>query len=158
MPTQTREGLEISVTDGGEMIAGSTEEMPFLMESITQEREIYFIHEAALILATRILSRHTTLVPLSSVALKLWENHKLQRMVPLRTCTLPKNFDLDISTRQRIQRQIDLGHQQDPAAVIAYAMMLLDIEEDWIGCPRTPAPVARVLHTRTHRSNSLLPH
>jgi hypothetical protein len=24
-------------------------------------------------------------------------------------------------------------------------MMLLDIEEDWLGCPRTPTPVARVL-------------
>jgi hypothetical protein len=71
-------------------------------------------------------------------------------MVPLRTDTLPKNLDLenldlDITTRQRIQRQIDLGHQEDPAAVIAYAMMLLDIEEDWLG-PRTPTPVARVLH------------
>jgi hypothetical protein len=59
--------------------------------------------------------------------------------------TLAKNLNLDISTMQRIQRQIDLGHQQDPAAVIAYAMMLLDIEEDWLGCPRTPAPVAQVL-------------
>jgi hypothetical protein len=25
-------------------------------------------------------------------------------------------------------------------------MMLLDIEEDWIGLPRTPAPQARMLH------------
>jgi hypothetical protein len=25
-------------------------------------------------------------------------------------------------------------------------MMLLDVEEDWIGCPRTPTPVAQVLH------------
>jgi hypothetical protein len=25
-------------------------------------------------------------------------------------------------------------------------MMLLDIEEDWIGCPRTPTPVAQGLH------------
>src|ERR1700733_1374045 len=110
--------------------------MPRLREPITQYREFYFVNRAALILATRILSRHATLVPLSSMALKLWENHKLQRTVPLRTYTFPKNLDLDldISTRQRIQRQIDLGHQQDPAAVIAYAMMLLDIEEDWIGC------------------------
>jgi len=46
----------------------------------------------------------------------------------------------------RIQRQIDLGHQPDPAAVIAYAMLLLDIEEDWIGLPRTPAPQPRTLH------------
>jgi hypothetical protein len=53
---------------------------------------------------------------------------------------------LDITTRDRIQRQIDLGHHKDPAAVIAYAMLLLDIEEDWIGLPRTPAPQARVLH------------
>jgi hypothetical protein len=78
-------------------------------------------------------------------------------MVPLRTDTLPKNLTLDLTldtldltldmtTRERIQRQIDLGHQQDAAAVIAYAMMLLDIEEDWIGCPRTPAPEARMLH------------
>jgi len=64
----------------------------------------------------------------------------------LRTDNLPENLDLDISTRQRIQRQIDLGHQQDPAAVIAYAMLLLDAEEDWIGLPRTPTPAARVLH------------
>ncbi|MCU1223394.1 MAG: hypothetical protein JWQ42_1487 [Edaphobacter sp.] len=47
---------------------------------------------------------------------------------------------------QRIQRQIDLGHHQDPAAVIAYAMLLLDVEEDWIGFPRIPAPEAPVLH------------
>ena len=64
----------------------------------------------------------------------------------MRNDTLPKSLDLDTSTQQRIQRQIDLGHQQDPAAVIAYAMMLLDIEEDWLPCPRTPAPEARVLH------------
>jgi hypothetical protein len=51
-----------------------------------------------------------------------------------------------MTTRDRIQRQIDLGRHQDPAAVIAYAMMLLDIEEDWLGFPRTPAPEARVLH------------
>jgi hypothetical protein len=63
----------------------------------------------------------------------------------LRTSTLSENLDLDISTRQRIQRQIDLGHQQDPAAVIAHAMMLLDIEETWLG-PRTPTPVAQVFH------------
>jgi hypothetical protein len=71
-------------------------------------------------------------------------------MVPLRNDTLPKNLDLeildlDLTTRERIQRQIDLGHQEDPAAVIAYAMMLLDIEEDWLG-PRTPTPVAPMLH------------
>ena len=48
----------------------------------------------------------------------------------------------------RIQRQIDLGHHQDPAAVIAYAMLLLDIEEDWIGLPRTPAPQARMPRQR----------
>jgi hypothetical protein len=54
--------------------------------------------------------------------------------------TLPTNLNLDPTTMQRIQRQIDLGHQQDPAAVITYAMMLLDLEEDWIGCPRTLAP------------------
>jgi hypothetical protein len=124
--------------------------MPSLWEPITRYREIYLIYRAVLILATRILSRHKTLVPLGSVALKLLENHKLQRMVPLRTDTLPKNLDLenldlDITTRQRIQRQIDLGHQEDPAAVIAYAMMLLDIEEDWLG-PRTPTPEARVFH------------
>jgi hypothetical protein len=64
----------------------------------------------------------------------------------LTNATLPNSLDLDISTRQRIQRQIDLGHQQDPAAVIAYAMLLLDVEEDWIGFPRTPTPVAQVLH------------
>jgi hypothetical protein len=64
----------------------------------------------------------------------------------LRNYTLPKNLTLDSTTRQRIQRQLDLGRQQDPAAVIAYAMMLLDIEEDWLPCPRTPAPEARVLH------------
>lgn len=51
---------------------------------------------------------------------------------------------LDMTTRNRIQRQIDLGLHQDPAAVIAYAMMLLDIEEEWLG-PRTPAPEARML-------------
>lgn len=60
--------------------------------------------------------------------------------------TLPTNLNLDPTTMQRIQRQIDLGHQQDPAEVIAYAMMLLDVEEDWIGCPRTPAPKASVLY------------
>jgi hypothetical protein len=64
----------------------------------------------------------------------------------LKNYTLPENMILDTTTMQRIQRQIDLGHQQDPAAVIAYAMMLLDIEEDWIGCPRTPAPEAPVLY------------
>ena len=64
----------------------------------------------------------------------------------MRNYTLPKNLTLDSTTRQRIQRQIDLGRHQDPAAVIAYAMMLLDIEEDWLPCPRTPAPEARVLH------------
>ena len=64
----------------------------------------------------------------------------------MRNDTLPKSLDLDTSTRQRIQRQIDLGHQQDPAAVIAYAMLLLDVEEDWIGLPRTHTPVAQVLH------------
>jgi hypothetical protein len=90
------------------------------------------------------------LVPLSLVALKLLENQKLQRMVPLKTDTLPKNLDLenldlDMTTRVRIQRQIDLGHQEDPAAVIAYAMMLLDIEEEWLG-PRTTTPVAQALH------------
>jgi hypothetical protein len=124
--------------------------MPASRNRLPRYREIYLIHQAALILATRILSVHKTLVPLSLVALKLLENHKLQRMVPLRTDTLPKNLDLeildlDMTTRQRIQRQIDLGHQEDPAAVIAYAMMLLDIEEDWLG-PRTPTPVAQVLH------------
>jgi hypothetical protein len=119
--------------------------MPAFGNLFTRYHEIYLIHQAALILATRILSRHKTLVPLSSVALKLLVNHKLQRMVPLRTDTLPKNLDLDMTTRQRIQRQIDLGHQEDPAAVIAYAMMLLDIEEDWLG-PRTPTPEARVFH------------
>ena len=65
---------------------------------------------------------------------------------PLRNYITPKNLILDMTTRNRIQRQIDLGRHQDPAAVIAYAMMLLDIEEDWIGLPRTPAPEARVLH------------
>jgi hypothetical protein len=65
---------------------------------------------------------------------------------PLRNYILPKNLILDVTTRDRIQRQIDLGRHQDPAAVIAYAMMLLDIEEDWLGFPRTPAPEARVLH------------
>ena len=124
--------------------------MPCLPEPITRYREIYLSHQAALLLATRILSGHKTLVPLSLVALKLLENRKLQRMVPLRTDTLPnnldlENLDLDMTTRQRIQRQIDLGHQEDPAAVIAYAMMLLDIEEDWLG-PRTPTPVAPMLH------------
>jgi hypothetical protein len=124
--------------------------MPASRNRLPRYREICLIHQAALILATRILSVHKTLVPLSLVALKLLENHKLQRMVPLRTDTLPKNLDLeildlDMTTRQRIQRQIDLGHQEDPAAVIAYAMMLLDIEEDWLG-PRTPTPVAQVLH------------
>jgi hypothetical protein len=65
---------------------------------------------------------------------------------PLRNYILPKNLILDVTTKDRIQRQIDLGRHQDPAAVIAYAMMLLDIEEDWLGSPRTPAPEARVLH------------
>jgi hypothetical protein len=51
-----------------------------------------------------------------------------------------------MTTRDRIQRQIDLGRHKDPAAVIAYAMMLLDIEEDWLGFPRVSAPEARVLH------------
>jgi hypothetical protein len=64
----------------------------------------------------------------------------------LRNYILPKNLILDVTTRDRIQRQIDLGRHQDPAAVIAYAMMLLDIEEDWLGFPRIPAPEARVLH------------
>jgi hypothetical protein len=64
----------------------------------------------------------------------------------LRNYILPKNLILDMTTRDRIQRQIDLGRHQDPAAVIAYAMMLLDIEEDWLGFPRTPASEARVLH------------
>jgi hypothetical protein len=64
----------------------------------------------------------------------------------LRNYILPKNLILDVTTKDRIQRQIDLGRHQDPAAVIAYAMMLLDIEEDWLGSPRTPAPEARVLH------------
>jgi hypothetical protein len=64
----------------------------------------------------------------------------------LRNYTIPKNLILDMTTRNRIQRQIDLGRHQDPAAVIAYAVMLLDIEEDWLGLPRTPAPEARVLH------------
>ena len=71
---------------------------------------------------------------------------ELQRMAKLRNYTLPANLNLDTTTMQRIQRQIDLGHQQDPADVIAYAMMLLDIEEDWIGCPRTPAPKSPVLY------------
>lgn len=64
----------------------------------------------------------------------------------MRNLTLPTNLNLDTTTMQRIQRQIDLGHQQDPADVIAYAMMLLDIEEDWIGCPRTAAADAPVLY------------
>jgi hypothetical protein len=64
----------------------------------------------------------------------------------LRNDIFPTNLILDNITRDRIQRQIDLGHQPDPASVIAYAMLLLDIEEDWIGLPRTPAPQARVLH------------
>jgi hypothetical protein len=67
-------------------------------------------------------------------------------MAPLKNYSLPANLTLDTTTMQRIQRQIDLGHQQDPAAVIAYAMMLLDIEEDWIGCPRVPAPEAPALY------------
>lgn len=64
----------------------------------------------------------------------------------MRNDTLPKNLNLDTTTMQRIQRQIDLGHQQDQADVISYAMMLLDLEEDWIGCPRTPAPRASVVY------------
>jgi hypothetical protein len=64
----------------------------------------------------------------------------------LRNDISPKNLILDTTTMDRIQRQIDLGHHQDPAAVIAYAMLLLDIEEDWIGLPRTPAPQPRILH------------
>ncbi len=64
----------------------------------------------------------------------------------MRNYTLPANLNLDTTTTQRIQRQIDLGHQQDPAAVIAYAMMLLDLEEDWIGCPRIPAPETSALY------------
>jgi hypothetical protein len=64
----------------------------------------------------------------------------------LRNDISPKNLILDTTTMDRIQRQIDLGHQPDPAAVIAYAMLLLDIEEDWIGLPRTPAPQPRTLH------------
>ena len=64
----------------------------------------------------------------------------------LRNDISPKNLILDTTTMDRIQRQIDLGHQPDPAAVIAYAMLLLDIEEDWIGLPRTPAPQPRMLH------------
>jgi hypothetical protein len=73
------------------------------------------------------------------------ELNQHQKDGPLRNSTLPNNLSLDATT-QRIQRQINLGHQQDPAAVIAYAMMLLDVEEDWLGCPRTPTPVAQVLH------------
>jgi hypothetical protein len=72
--------------------------------------------------------------------------NQLQRTTPLRNSTLSPNLNLDTTTTQRIQRQIDLGHQQDPAAVIAYAMMLLDLEEDWIGSPRIPAPEAPVLY------------
>jgi hypothetical protein len=64
----------------------------------------------------------------------------------LRNYIPPKNLILDMTTRDRIQRQIDLGRHPDPAAVIAYAMMLLDIEEVWLGCPRTPAPEAGTLH------------
>lgn len=64
----------------------------------------------------------------------------------MRNYNLPANLNLDTTTMQRIQRQIDLGHQQDPADVIAYAMMLLDIEEDWIGCPRTAAPQSSALY------------
>ena len=56
----------------------------------------------------------------------------------------PNNLTLDMTTRDRIQRQIDLGRHEDPAAVIAYAIMLLDIEEEWLG-PRTSAPQARML-------------
>jgi hypothetical protein len=74
------------------------------------------------------------------------ELNQHQKDGPLRNSTLPNNLSLDATTTQRIQRQINLGHQQDPAAVIAYAMMLLDVEEDWLGCPRTPTPVAQVLH------------
>jgi hypothetical protein len=79
-------------------------------------------------------------VPNSSMALNQTSKDR-----PLRNDTLPKSLDLDTSTIQRIQRQIDLGHQQDPAAVVAYAMMLLDIEETWFG-PRSTTPVPREYH------------
>jgi len=59
---------------------------------------------------------------------------------------LPKNLILDTTTMDRIQRQIDLGHHEDAAAVIAYAMLLLDIEEDWLGFPRVSPPQPRILH------------
>jgi hypothetical protein len=65
---------------------------------------------------------------------------------PLRNDISPKKLILDEITMDRIQRQIDLGRHQDPADVIAYAMLLLDIEDEWIGLPRTPDPRARVLH------------
>jgi hypothetical protein len=101
----------------------------------------YFIRAGSHVLATCIVFVHVRRA-YGSIAL----NQTSKGRPPLKNYTLPENLNLDTTTMQRIQRQIDLGHQQDPAAVIAYAMMLLDIEEDWIGCPRTPAPEAPVLY------------
>ena len=42
------------------------------------------------------------------------------------------NLALDPNTEQRIQRELDRGHYQDPAEVVARAMGLLEAQEDWL--------------------------
>lgn len=39
---------------------------------------------------------------------------------------------LDAKTESRIQREIDRGHYRKPAEVVARAVELLDIQEDWL--------------------------
>ena len=42
------------------------------------------------------------------------------------------NLTLDPATEQRIQREIELGHYNEPAEVIAHAVALLEAEENWL--------------------------
>jgi Arc/MetJ-type ribon-helix-helix transcriptional regulator len=42
------------------------------------------------------------------------------------------NISVDEASKQRIQREINLGHFNDPEEVIAHALELLDSQEDWL--------------------------
>src|SRR5258706_10158676 len=102
------------------MISGFTEEMPCLGNLLPSTANLFHPPGSPYPRNSHRIKTYDA-VPVSSVALKLWENHKPQRTGPLRNYILPKNLILDMTTRERIQRQIDLGRHQDPAAVIAYA-------------------------------------
>ncbi len=42
------------------------------------------------------------------------------------------DFALDPTSTRRIQREIEKGHYQEPAQVVARALELLDLHESWL--------------------------